>query len=337
MMKIQLLVAIGDRDYMEHLSRVLMEQYTETFEVSICSGADRLREAAEKRHFDVLLMDPALAEPGVLHAAALPLLLWDGQTLLGEHLSGIRQIRKYQRISTMIGEVLEAYAAVSVPSRMESFGAARGQITVVWSPVGGCGKTTVALAYAAQQVAAGKRCTYLDLENFSSTDVYFRQTGKSISTILSKLDHDVGLLLQSIRQQDNDTGIWYFCQPDNYDDISVLSPEDIAALVNGCARSGDEVVVDLSSVCDEKSKQLLEMADSVLLVLNESRSAAVKWRQFCQQNNIFGNICGKTVLVANRGAHVDAASVRAEVRLPCVQSEDPVIVFKTLSGGYFKG
>ena len=36
-MKLQLLIAIGHQDYMEHLSDVLTQRYGETFEVSVCS------------------------------------------------------------------------------------------------------------------------------------------------------------------------------------------------------------------------------------------------------------------------------------------------------------
>ena len=43
-MKLQLLIAIGHQDYMEHLSDVLTQRYGETFEVSVCSTGERLRE-----------------------------------------------------------------------------------------------------------------------------------------------------------------------------------------------------------------------------------------------------------------------------------------------------
>ena len=135
-MKLQLLIAIGHQDYMEHLSDVLTQRYGETFEVSVCSTGERLRELLSRRRFDAALLDETLAEEADLSAVRLPLLLWDGAAALGPHGAEMEKLRKYQRISTMTGQVLERYAAVcDSPAGFET---GRGRITAVWSPAGGC-------------------------------------------------------------------------------------------------------------------------------------------------------------------------------------------------------
>ena len=73
-MKLQLLIAIGHQDYMEHLSDVLTQRYGETFEVSVCSTGERLRELLSRRRFDAALLDETLAEEADLSAVRLPLL-----------------------------------------------------------------------------------------------------------------------------------------------------------------------------------------------------------------------------------------------------------------------
>ena len=55
-MKLQLLIAIGHQDYMEHLSDVLTQRYGETFEVSVCSTGERLRELLSRKRFDAALL-----------------------------------------------------------------------------------------------------------------------------------------------------------------------------------------------------------------------------------------------------------------------------------------
>ena len=64
-MKLQLLIAIGHQDYMEHLSDVLTQRYGETFEVSVCSTGERLRELLSRRRFDAALLDETLAEEAI--------------------------------------------------------------------------------------------------------------------------------------------------------------------------------------------------------------------------------------------------------------------------------
>ena len=333
-MKLQLLIAIGHQDYMEHLSDVLTQRYGETFEVSVCSTGERLRELLSRRRFDAALLDETLAEEADLSAVRLPLLLWDGAAALGPRGAEMEKLRKYQRISTMTGQVLERYAAVcDSPAGFET---GRGRITAVWSPAGGCGKTTVALAYAAQLVSRGKKTVYLDLEPFSSTPVYFADPERGLTDVFEKLDGNLKLLFQSIRREDSGSGILYFGRPDNYDDIEILTPDDVTALLQGASAGVEELVVDLGSSCDRKTRRILELAAQVLLVTDGTQASRVKCGQFRAQHDLYALLADRLTVVANRGARGTAQAGERTVSLPLVQSDDPVVVYKTLSAGYFQ-
>lgn len=333
-MKIQLLIATKDDDYAEHLSRQLSERYAEMFEVSVCSSERRLRELTDHRSFDEALLDVDLAEDVSLEGIRLPLLLWDGNASVDGQAAMLKVIRKYQRISTMAGQLLEQYALAFSGSGV--LDEERARITAVWSPAGGTGKTTVALAFAAKKVAEGKKTVYLNLEHFSSVPIYFGECTRSISTAFDKLDSNLELLLQSIRQQDSGSGIYYFGPPENYDDINILTTEDMTRLITACACGSDELVLDLPSVCDERARDILDLAEQILLVVDASRTTQVKWKQFTSQNKVFENIREKAVLLANKGFRPDAtAAVERTASLPFVQSDDPVVVYKTLSASDF--
>lgn len=332
-MKIQLLVAIEDKDYMEHLSGVLSEKYGEAFEVSTCSTETRLRELLERRRFDVALLDGNLAEKYDLSGIQLPLYVWDGSGEWKDQTKQRKRIRKYQRISAMTSEILGQYAQIS--NHDADFTSARGRVTAVWSPAGGCGKTTVALSYAAQRVSQEKRIVYLDLEPFSSTPVYFASNGKGLSSVFEQLEGNVEMMLQSIRQEDSGSGILYFGRPDNYDDIEILTPEDVLALVQGAAGGVDELVIDLGSSCDQKVSKVLELADKILLVMDSSRSSRIKFDQFRCQHNLYSQLADRLTVVVNRGGRYEAGTGEQVISLPQVQSNDPVVVYKTLSSGYF--
>lgn len=332
-MKIQLLVAGKDRDYFEHLTKVLVERYSNTFEVSICTSEEHLMKMTQGKRFDISLIEADMIENVDLSNIRLTMAVWSAEkAYLCQELS-IRKINKYQRISSMVSEMLMAFAEVSANVEQTNTNA---EITVAWSPVGGSGKTTVSLAYAASAVAAGKKVAYLNLEAFSSIQTYFAANGKSISSVFEKLDSNVEVLLQGIRQQDNGSGIYYFGPPDNYEDVSILSSDDVAKLILGCAKDVDEVVVDLSSTYDEKTQKIMELAKKVLLVVSESKVCESKIKTFRSQNNGFENIVSKTILVANQGSRMRPDGEEKVVRLPMVQSDDPVTVFKTLANGYFE-
>lgn len=331
-MKIHLLIADADNDYVEHLSNVLTENYADMFEVSVCSSQKSIIEFLGRRKVDIVLLDPEFVPDIKTDDMKLALLLWDGSSSLDTESLELRHIRKYQRISVLVSLILEQYAEFSEGGCLAED--QRGTVTVVWSPVGGSGKTTVALAYGAQRVSEGKRVVYLNLEPFSSTPVYFPETGKSISTVFENLDSNVGLLLQSIRQTDAGSGLLYFCRPNNYDDIGILTAADVENLVLSSTKDVDEVVVDLGDFYDQRTAALMELADTVIAVLDGTRCAEVKWQQFRTQHSTYERVESKLLLVSNRGARIGA--VQEAIELPLVQSDDPVVVYKTLSAGYFR-
>lgn len=329
-MKIQLLIAVSEGDYAEHLSRVLAEKNADLFEISVCSDMNLLSDCLGKRRFDAALLDIQMAMAADLSVIRLPLLLWDGSEEVPESVQGIPRLRKYQRISAISVDVVQQY--ISVSGSKEGFDSARAFVTAVWSPAGGCGKTTVALAFAAYKAASGKRVVYLNLEPFAATPVYFKDPGKSISMVFEKLDGDVELLLQSIRQEDISSGICYFGRPQNYDDMNILTDSDIAALLDGCSASADDLVIDLGNQCTKQVQQVLEAANQVLLVTDSSAVCRSKCDQFRKQHNIYTELSDKLIVVANRGARNVAAEGETVLYLPKVNSEDPAVVYQTLSG-----
>jgi septum formation inhibitor-activating ATPase MinD len=241
-------------------------------------------------------------------------------------------ISKYQRISVMLGEVLENYAKES-KHPYESH-AKKANITAVWSPVGGVGKTTVALALAATQASKDKKVIYINFEPFSGTPVYFDTSDKSISILFEMLEAKEGnleALIQSVLCKDSASGIAYFCCPDNFDDMNILTVENISALLRACSGLAQELVIDMSCVCDERSRLIFGLADRILLVLNRTSAAKVKMEQFMNRHTIFSEIKEKICVIANKGAILGALPVREIISLPIVESMDETRVYKVLS------
>ena len=357
-MKTQLLVASQDHDYTDHLSLFLAEYHSDVIDVSVCSTVTNLHEQLNTRKFDIALLEAALIDGSDLASIHLPILLWsqadninhisDGSTMsksTGDDKydlatqdnaklphGNIKRIKKYQRISIMVSSILELYAKSKASQcGMETKIA---NITAVWSPAGGVGKTSVALALSARKAAEGKQVLYLNLEQFSSMKAYFAETGKSISSALEMLEHgegDLKLLLRSIRQQDRESALSFFSKPENFDDMNILTTENIADLIEACSVTTDELIIDMSCACDERNRKVFELADRVLLVTDASHTAQIKFGQFASQHNVFQNIRSKTALVANKGAVISDALVDAVINLPSVQSSDSSMIYRTLS------
>jgi len=332
-MRIKLLIATSDADYGEHLSENISEHHADVIDVSVCWTQERLHEILPVQRFDVALLEASLIRQADMQSVKLPLIMSDGDDDVAVEFA---KIHKYQRISSIVAGVLEHYSKVSANSRDNS---KKASITAVWSPAGGVGKSTVALAYAARKQADGKKALYLDLESFSSIPAYFTETGKSISSVFEMLESNEGnvkMLVRSILKRDTASGIAYFCRPDNFDDINILSVENIGGLIADCSEVTDELIIDMSSVCDERTREIFELADKVLLVTDQTITVQAKLDQFMSQHNVFKRIKDKTVLITNRTAAIGTQDADSGIRLPLVQSSDPSAVYKALSGCNFE-
>lgn len=325
--KIKLLIASRDNDYIDHLSKVLSERYSDDFSTTFVSSPERLDS---RRTYDIFLAEPEFLMDGNIPETRKALMLCSNYSDCGS-VTGIPPVEKYQRISTMVSAILEYYSKVAGDSESSI----SASVTAVWSPMGGCGKSTVAMALAAQRAAEGKQVLYLDLEPFSSIPLYFSENGRSISHLLENMDSALPVLIRSVRMLDSGSGVYYIGQPDNYEDISILTEEYIVPLINGCAVGTDEVILDLGSSFDQTVRAALDRADCVLLVVDATRTAAVKLHQFCSQSNVFADIREKLKIVCNRGAKSGLVEGIPEIRLPTVPSGSPVEVYKSLSAGYF--
>jgi hypothetical protein len=146
---------------------------------------------------------------------------------------------------------------------------------------------------------------------------------------------NIKMLIRGIRQQDNGAGFSYLCRPDNFDDMYILSAENISVLIESCAEVSDELVIDMSCVCDIRNRRVFDLADRVLLVTDQSITAQTKLSQFTSQHNVFERIMAKSVLVANKGASTGNPPLGAVIRLPLVQSANASDVYKALSENSF--
>ena len=329
-MKVKLLIATDDTDYAEHLSNYIAEHYSDAITVTVCTMKERLKEVLRAQSFDIALFEPLMLKDADLGAIALPIALKTDES--SEELVQTSQMIKYQRISSIVTSLFTKSAEIS--KYTIGADAKKANVTAVWSPVGGVGKTTVALAYAAQKVTEGKQVLYLNLETFSSVPAYFDESGKSISAVFEMLESSEGnikMLIRGICQQDSGAGVAYFCRPENFDDMYALSADNIAQLTTVCASATQELVVDMSCLCDRKVRRVFDLSDRVLLVTDSTPTTQVKFSQFSSQNNVFENIKEKIIYVSNKGAGTLAGMSANSVQLPNVQSSDPKIVFKTLS------
>ena len=326
-MKIRLILATNDREYAQRFTAGMSDTLN-TMSISICTNLLNLKDMLREGNYDICLADPDVVPELRSEDVKLAVMLWSpqaDQSLAGQNYP---KVKKYQRISSIVSQLIRLYAEVADQYAGSGDSA---NITVVWSPAGGCGKTTVAVAYAERMAKLGKTVTYLNLENFASTGALFSQPGISLSAVFEQMANNMGLQLLGMRTADAATGIHYFGMPDNYDDMNVLSEEDCVKIVKAAAENSEELVLDLSSQCDRRTVALMNEATRILLVADYSKTSEIKLQQFMDQSNTFHRFQNKMTLIANKGAGFKNMEKLPVSRLPMVETKDLTAVYNKLS------
>ncbi len=328
-MKLNLLIISEDLEYVDHLSKVIQELYLQSFDLTICTSEESLKNFIDNKKFDVLLFEEKYFDYINNKMSKMSIMLTEDNSKNEYPVT----INKYQRISKIVSGIYEAIANENIEFSLEE--SDKTVITAVWSPSGGVGKTTIALAYAANKINNGKKVLYINLENFSSVPAYFDEDDKSVSLIFEKIDSNISLLSKGLRQTDDVTGISYFSSPNNYDDINILDVEDIETFIKGCMVDIDELVIDFSSQCDKKTIALFELSNRILLVNSYTETNKVKMRQFLKQHNVFNMIKNKCILVNNKGDMTTNDEINKVIYLPLIKNKSEHQIIKNLSSNDF--
>lgn len=156
----------------------LMESFCEKknlgFQVHVFSGVEELEYFAQKNQLEILLITGRLMSEKIQHFnIGKIILLSDGEVY--EEYSDYETIYKYQSAEKILKEILCYYAEYARPATGMFSGKKEFEVYGVYSPVGRCGKSTLARTLA-EKHGKQKKTLLLDLQSFSA---YPEQLGEN--------------------------------------------------------------------------------------------------------------------------------------------------------------
>lgn len=267
-MNISIAIVDGDRNYAERLSEVL-QQYRD-LSLSIFTSADKLQSVLEKKRFDIILFDPDIsAERLMISGARLALCLYSDGCVNGSLYPECARILKYQRASGIYRDVLREYA--NVAGNVPGFGSGTGtEVIGVYSPVGGAGKTTIALAVAGKLKSLGHSVLFMNTEQLESTSAVNVHEEDGIAmlvedTVNENVNFKVKLTAISKHGLDDLEYLEGFTRLVDYD---AVTGEEITRVFESIKRESDYryVVVDMDANLDPRNRAVFELADRIILV-----------------------------------------------------------------------
>jgi len=281
--RIPLIVADSNKDYLDSLCDYLLSECSQTFEVISFSNSVYLEQyLAEQIRSGILLYEPAmlgfsLSENNLIHIrlSVTPILYKTKE----------RQVFKYLSGPLLVQNILQQLSEAEIGNLPVLAAVKKAKVVAVYSPAGGVGKTTVAVGCSLQIAWEGQKVFYLNLEDLSSTGVFFKaDSGGALADALYYLKEkkNPGLKIKALKAIDQQSKIHYFAPNGSDLDLGEEAAEPLRGLINLLKNSGDYdyVVIDLSSQLNTNNLAALEASDTILLVMTPEPNCQEKVKLF---------------------------------------------------------
>lgn len=281
-MKIKLAILDSDTTYLKRLVTVFGTKYSDKVEVHSFTEAEGALAALNNEKIDVFIAD----EGFMLDISRVPqrcgfsyfVESTDVDTVNGQH-----AICKFQKIDQIYKEILGIFSECAGNISGMKGGEDTAKVLVFSSPCGGAGTSCMAAAYAKRCAKAGKRVLYLNLERFSTADVFFKGEGPfGMSDVVFAVKNkkmNLALKLESCVKCST-CGVYYYSPAKVALERMELTAEEINDLISRLRNSGsyDIVVVDTDFDMSKETLKLMGGAHRVVWVGDGSEASNAKIR-----------------------------------------------------------
>ena len=339
--RISLVIGDIDEDYLEGLMGFLMENYYQKFQVNFFTAQTSLTKylTESNKKVDILLLAPEMYSISLpIDTMPTKILLTSGKVNLDGKVK--HAVNKYQNADRLVNSIINIYAEEDGNEGFSPTGRRKTRIIAVYSPVGGVGKTSVALNCSAYSVQKGSSVFYLNLENINSSTCLFRSSSEqNLSNIfyyLKEKNKSLSLKLEGVRCVDEETGVYYFAPPDSIMEIEALNPPEIQELIRVLKNTGlyDVIYIDMSSNFDKRNVAILEAVDEIFFIGEQEEGSNCRVKACMKELDILFQrnqipIREKITPITNKNQRNDYLKAKevticgkvAKVRLPFVQRE----------------
>ncbi len=226
--------------------------------------------------------------------------------------NGLKGINPYQKTENFLKEILLRYSELTGEASFLQGEKKKKNTICFFSPCGGSGKTTLALALASALARAGKNVFYLSLDGFAGVNAAFSEPGRGgFSRVLLSLKQHAGnqLLVELSKNMKRalESGVLYFSDLDNPCDLDEIETEEIETLIREMVRMNgiDVLILDVEPALTERTKKVLELADYIFSPILDTPLCQMKvtaWREAAEVSNFLKTIRKKMAWVCNQSS-----------------------------------
>lgn len=270
MAKINIVMADSDELYLNKITNYLLEKASDFEICSFTSKESMIKFITDKGNkIDVIAFSEDLLNDAISAAnISVKILLTDGSYT---DIKDFEILNKYQKAEKFVNDIRMIYADKTGHIEAVKTGNKNTKIVGVYSPVGGCGKTTISIALAMAIAKRGNRVFYFNCEVINSTTDLFNNapSGNMSEVYLAMKTKGANAELKIIanKYEDPTTNITYINPAESTLELNELSISELKSLTEilGKISQFDVVIVDFDSSFDERKMEILSVCDDILM------------------------------------------------------------------------
>lgn len=335
MMKKTMILADKDEMYLNNLANYFMEKAPQLDLVTF-TRSDKMAEYLSRGETaDILAIDETMAKEIVKAETSGTVRIVLSVSM--SPINGYEVVRKYQKTENLLNEILLKYAEQTGTAEVIK-GKSNTKVAAFYSPAGGSGKTTLALALATAAARAGMRTFYLNLEGIDSIRDILAPTSGSMSDVLLALKTkgmraDIKLAASAAKEPNG--GFYYLSGVESISEYGEISGEEIGRLVEavrGLAEH-DLLILDMDAGFSVKTQKILENADVIFTPIISNSTSAAKVRRFLRESelhNMYSVLHSKMNLIVNQsspkgvGEEIQTSGLMTQVPCSAVIAASPI-------------
>lgn len=274
-------IALFDKNenYVQHFLHTAQTVYKERMEVVSAEDVTEAKELLEKEEPDIVLVDSGFPWISVKNRLKMYLTEEKGT----EDINGVPAVHKFQKFGLLLERIESVLSDYKANPQNYPVECKKTQVTAFVSAAGGTGKTTLAIAYARHYAVSGEQVLMLSMENSSSLSMVFSCEGKkTLSEALTDVtEEEYGKKVEQLIQREH-KGVYYIEPAKLPLTDNVSTAERLQHLLQAVyeINAFDRIVIELGDAYLAVSESILEKAEEIMLVTEESDVAFYKTAYF---------------------------------------------------------
>lgn len=262
-----------DLDYAQALSHHFLTVKGHQFSVNLFSVENQLMNYLQKNSLDILLISDTLY-PKINNHKNIELTILLIEDLIRPNLLELPYIEKYQKGREIVYQIVSYY---TLNSHKEISGYNhKPKLIGIYSPTGGCGKTTISLGIAKALALQGNSTLFISLESIPS---YISLLGISNQGSISDLfyyfsqnSENLLMKLEGIRGYDDCSGLYFLPPPLHPNDITSFSEDDWILLIKILIEKSNYkyIIIDFTCEYSKRNIELIDLCNQKIYLLEDT-------------------------------------------------------------------